>query len=195
MRCRRSRRRARRRAASYGPVVDRAEQLEGYTVNFTSFREDIDGTPLLKGLPDDRCQCPHWGYVITGRIDLPLRGPRGGLRGRRRVLHAARPRPGQARARHRVRDVQPRRGAAQDRGRHDEEHAGDAGRLKRLRRPRGRETPPRAGARAASRTGRRPRGSRRRSWRRCARRGWRRSSARSRAARRSPCSRARARAA
>jgi mannose-6-phosphate isomerase-like protein (cupin superfamily) len=22
----------------------------------------------MKGLPDDRCQCPHWGYVITGRI-------------------------------------------------------------------------------------------------------------------------------
>lgn len=36
-------------------------------VNFTSFREDIDATPLMKGLPDDRCQCPHWGYVISGR--------------------------------------------------------------------------------------------------------------------------------
>jgi hypothetical protein len=52
----------------FGPVVDRSEQLEGYTVNFTSFSEDIDATPLLKGLPDDRCQCPHWGYVINGRV-------------------------------------------------------------------------------------------------------------------------------
>jgi hypothetical protein len=37
-------------------------------VNFVTFREDIDHTPLLKGLPDDRCQCPHWGYVIKGRL-------------------------------------------------------------------------------------------------------------------------------
>jgi hypothetical protein len=50
----------------FGPVVDRSDQLEGYTVNFTSIREDIDLTTLMKGLPDDRCQCPHWGYVIKG---------------------------------------------------------------------------------------------------------------------------------
>jgi hypothetical protein len=52
----------------FGPVVDRSDQLDGYTVNFTSFREDIDGTPLMKGLPDDRCQCPHWGYVFKGNM-------------------------------------------------------------------------------------------------------------------------------
>ena len=51
----------------YGPVLDRADELDGYSVHFTTFREDVDGTPLMKGLPDDRCQCPHWGYVITGR--------------------------------------------------------------------------------------------------------------------------------
>ena len=37
-------------------------------MNFTTFRQDIDHTPLLKGLPDDRCQCPHWGYVLKGRF-------------------------------------------------------------------------------------------------------------------------------
>jgi hypothetical protein len=52
----------------YGPVVDRNEDLDGYTVSFVEFREDVDATPLLKGLPDDRCQCPHWGYVITGSL-------------------------------------------------------------------------------------------------------------------------------
>jgi hypothetical protein len=52
----------------YGPVLDRAEQLDGYTVNFVEFREDLDQAPLLKGLPDDRCQCPHWGYVFKGRL-------------------------------------------------------------------------------------------------------------------------------
>src|SRR3954453_1019101 len=52
----------------FGPVTDRSEQLDGYTINFVSFHKDIDATPLLKGLPDDRCQCPHWGYVIAGRL-------------------------------------------------------------------------------------------------------------------------------
>jgi hypothetical protein len=52
----------------YGPVIDRNEELEGYRIGFTTFREDLDATPLLKGLQDDRCQCPHWGYVITGKL-------------------------------------------------------------------------------------------------------------------------------
>ena len=52
----------------YGPVVDRNEELEGYRISFTTFKEDVDGTPLLKGLPDDRCQCPHWGYVLAGSL-------------------------------------------------------------------------------------------------------------------------------
>src|SRR2546429_3598564 len=52
----------------FGPVVDRSDELEGYSVNFASFHEDIDATPLMKGLPDDRCQCPHWGYVLSGRM-------------------------------------------------------------------------------------------------------------------------------
>ena len=52
----------------FGPVTDRNDQVEGYTINITSFHEDIDATPLMKGLPDDRCQCPHWGYVISGAV-------------------------------------------------------------------------------------------------------------------------------
>jgi hypothetical protein len=49
-------------------VTDRADQLDGYKVNFVEFLQDIDATPLLKGLPDDRCQCPHWGYVLKGKM-------------------------------------------------------------------------------------------------------------------------------
>jgi hypothetical protein len=52
----------------YGPVSDRSEDLDGYTVNFVTFHEDIDATPLMKGLPDDRGQSPHWGYVLSGRM-------------------------------------------------------------------------------------------------------------------------------
>lgn len=49
-----------------GPVQEWTEDLDGYTVNIVKFSEDVDGTALTKGLPDDRCQCPHWGYVISG---------------------------------------------------------------------------------------------------------------------------------
>ena len=52
----------------HGVVEDRHEDIGGYTVNFVSFRQDIDGTPLTRGLPDDRCPCPHWGYVLKGRL-------------------------------------------------------------------------------------------------------------------------------
>ena len=56
------------RGGDYGPVVDRHDEVEGYRIGFATFKEDVDGTPLLKGLPDDRCQCPHWGYVISGSL-------------------------------------------------------------------------------------------------------------------------------
>ena len=52
----------------HGVVEDRHADLDGYAVSFVTFRDDIDATPLLKGLPDDRCQCPHWGYVVKGRV-------------------------------------------------------------------------------------------------------------------------------
>ena len=28
----------------------------------------VDTTPLFLGLEGDRCQCPHWGFVLRGRI-------------------------------------------------------------------------------------------------------------------------------
>jgi hypothetical protein len=54
--------------ADLGVMESRSEQLGGYTVEFTTFHEDADGTPVFKGLPDDRCQSPHWGYVLRGRL-------------------------------------------------------------------------------------------------------------------------------
>ena len=52
----------------HGVVEDRHEDIDGYTTSFVTFRQDIDATPLLKGLPGDSCPCPHWGYVIKGRL-------------------------------------------------------------------------------------------------------------------------------
>jgi hypothetical protein len=51
-----------------GVVVDRHSDLDGYTFSFLTFNVETDGTELLRGLPDDLCQCPHWGYVFTGRM-------------------------------------------------------------------------------------------------------------------------------
>lgn len=34
------------------------------------FAAGVDTEPIFKGLPDDRCQCPHWGYVLRGRVRI-----------------------------------------------------------------------------------------------------------------------------
>jgi len=45
------------------------ENLDGgYTVGFETYTADADLAPLFKGLPEDRCQAPHWGYVIKGKL-------------------------------------------------------------------------------------------------------------------------------
>ena len=38
------------------------------TVENVIIRQAFDGEPLFKGLPDDKCQCPHWGYVLKGQV-------------------------------------------------------------------------------------------------------------------------------
>lgn len=52
----------------HGPVLDIHEDIGDLTVSFLTFRVDIDGAPLLKGLPDDCCSSPHWGYVTRGKL-------------------------------------------------------------------------------------------------------------------------------
>lgn len=51
-------------------VTGRYVELGGYTVSFETFHTDVDPAPLFRGLPDDRCQCPHWGLVVSGRLDV-----------------------------------------------------------------------------------------------------------------------------
>jgi mannose-6-phosphate isomerase-like protein (cupin superfamily) len=51
------------------------ENLEGgYTVAFETYTADADLTPFFKGLPDDRCQAEHWGYVIAGKVTFKSAG-------------------------------------------------------------------------------------------------------------------------
>ena len=51
-----------------GVLESRSGEVDGTTTEFTSFREDADATPFFDGLPDGRCQSPHWGYVLQGRM-------------------------------------------------------------------------------------------------------------------------------
>lgn len=52
----------------FGPVTDRREEMDGYTVEFVSFAEDSNLDGPLQALPGGMCRCPHWGYVIAGRM-------------------------------------------------------------------------------------------------------------------------------
>ena len=53
-----------------GPAVDRGGELEGYTADFVTIRQAHSLAAMLKGLPGDSCQCPHWGYLLSGRITV-----------------------------------------------------------------------------------------------------------------------------
>ena len=48
-----------------GPVVDLRGELDGYTVSFTSVLEDLDATPLMKGLPDDTAASARIGAMSS----------------------------------------------------------------------------------------------------------------------------------
>jgi len=51
------------------PLIEgRYVDLGGYTVAYETHKADVDPAPFFRGLPDDRCQCPHWGVVNRGKI-------------------------------------------------------------------------------------------------------------------------------
>jgi hypothetical protein len=54
----------------FGVAEDRTRDLGGYTVNFVSIRRDHDLATMLSGLPGGRCPCPHWGYIVKGRVTV-----------------------------------------------------------------------------------------------------------------------------
>ena len=39
-------------------------------VAYVRLEAGADATPLLQGLPNDKCQCPHWGYMLEGAIHV-----------------------------------------------------------------------------------------------------------------------------
>jgi hypothetical protein len=35
---------------------------------YFSLSAGVDTTPLFMGLEQDMCQCPHWGYLLSGQL-------------------------------------------------------------------------------------------------------------------------------
>ena len=64
--------RAEARVAIEGDGVElRMQKLGGgMTTAFVRVPEGADFRPALAGLPDDLCQCPHWGYLLKGRVKM-----------------------------------------------------------------------------------------------------------------------------
>lgn len=54
----------------FGLAVDRTDHLDDITVNFVSIRETHSLRDALAALPNGQCHCPHWGYVLSGRLDV-----------------------------------------------------------------------------------------------------------------------------
>jgi hypothetical protein len=51
----------------------RAEDWGEMHVSYEIYEEEMDDRPFLRGLPNDQCHCPHWGYVLKGRLRMIYR--------------------------------------------------------------------------------------------------------------------------
>lgn len=45
-----------------------ATGLGKISVEYFSLSAGVDTTPLFMGLKGDLCQCPHWGYLVSGKV-------------------------------------------------------------------------------------------------------------------------------
>lgn len=54
-----------------GDGVDfRTERFGGMSIAWVRLPAGADLRPALAGLPGDLCPCPHWGYMISGRLAM-----------------------------------------------------------------------------------------------------------------------------
>jgi hypothetical protein len=52
-----------------GPGFEaRFEEVGDMTVSLETYEADADLGPLFAGLPDDACQCVHFGVVLSGQL-------------------------------------------------------------------------------------------------------------------------------
>jgi hypothetical protein len=53
-----------------GAAYSRDVEWGDMNVAFEGFPAGMDSAPMFKGLPNDQCSCPHWGYVLKGRLRI-----------------------------------------------------------------------------------------------------------------------------
>ena len=51
-----------------GNLINMVEGWGGMTVAINEPKAGTDFTPILKGLKDNLCQVPHWGYLEKGKV-------------------------------------------------------------------------------------------------------------------------------
>ena len=55
---------------SPGAIMRAQSDLGGMTVGYHQLPQGTDFTPFFKGLANDSCHCPHWGYIFEGSIRI-----------------------------------------------------------------------------------------------------------------------------
>jgi len=53
-----------------GSAYSRDIEWGEMNVAFEGMPAGMDTAPLFKGLPNDSCPCPHWGYVLQGKLRI-----------------------------------------------------------------------------------------------------------------------------
>jgi len=53
-----------RQQTNFGSVLG-FDKISG---EYFSLAAGVDTTPLFQGLDGNACQCPHWGFVLSGRV-------------------------------------------------------------------------------------------------------------------------------
>jgi hypothetical protein len=57
-------------AIADGDLEVRVLDQDGLMVGFVRLPAGADLRPATKGLPGDLCPCPHWGYMLKGRVRM-----------------------------------------------------------------------------------------------------------------------------
>ena len=50
-----------------GEYESRSREWGDMVVSFERVPAGLDVAPYLEGLPGGKCQCPHWGYLLSGK--------------------------------------------------------------------------------------------------------------------------------
>ena len=51
-----------------GTIMRGLSGYGGMTVAFNELPAGTDFTPMLQGLKNNSCHCPHWGYLLEGEL-------------------------------------------------------------------------------------------------------------------------------